>query len=303
MPKRRSRRSSPLASSGPGVGDGLHTESENHPWTRLIPDHPKRRNSAAYVASRKRMNALVRTIKGFFYDSEDTVDSAGRKHYEDHHGGGLWLKDREGWFLVRNLVGMEWSAQFCADPVKVDGLRQVARRLYARFPEAADELGIQPLLDKPIKSAKDVAVWTDSICNASVPLSELEHRGVLPKAGGLHHYPAPVAEIAFFKYGDFQLWVTDDEGRAAAVVPVAPRGSGDGRTQVIAAEPGSKLHQRLANAWRAKRPVILPPQSRASAEAFAAQYHKLDRNLVPPGDPLAQARRRRGSPKRRSPRP
>jgi Family of unknown function (DUF6424) len=31
--------------------------------------------------------------------------------YENHHGGGLWLKDAQGWFLVRNLVGLEWSSQ------------------------------------------------------------------------------------------------------------------------------------------------------------------------------------------------
>ena len=33
-------------------------------------------------------------------------------------------------------------------------LRQAAKRLYARFPDAATELGIQPLLDKPITTAK-----------------------------------------------------------------------------------------------------------------------------------------------------
>src|SRR5207247_1590554 len=142
--------------------------------------------------------------------------------------------------------------------------------LYARFPEAAGELGIQPLLDKEIKTAEDVAAWTDSVCNASVPLSMQEHRGVLPAAGGIHHYPSPVAEITFFKYADFQLWVTDDQGRAAAVVPVGRRGSGDGRTQVIAAEPGSKLNARLVKAWHTKRRLILPPQSKASQQAFVA---------------------------------
>jgi Family of unknown function (DUF6424) len=273
-----------------GNNSGTHTEAESHPWTRLIPDHPPRTDTPAYLAARKRMNDLVRTIKSFFYDAKDTVDAAGRRRYEDHHGGGLWLKDDQGWFLVRNLAGMEWSSQFCADPGKVDALRQTAQRLYARFPEAAAELGIQPLLDHPITTAADVAKWTDSICNASVPLSMDEHRGVLPTAGGIHHYPAPVAEIAFFKYDDFQLWVTDDTGAAAAVTPVGRRGSGDGRTRVVAAEPGTTLHQKLAKAWRKKRPVILPANDRASEEAFGEQYAKLATDSVEPGDPLGKSR-------------
>ncbi len=267
-----------------------HVEHEDHPWTRLIPDHPKRTDSPAYIASRKLMNQIVRTIKNFFYDAKDTVDEAGQKQYEDHHGGGLWLEDDDGWFLVRNLAGVEWSAQFCADPAKVDLLRQTAKRLYARFPEAAVDLGIQPFLDKPIETSEDVAAWTDSVCNASVPVSAGEHRGVLPDAGGLHHYPTPVAEIEFFKYADFQLWVTDDTGGAAAVAPVGPRGSGDGRTRVLDAEPGTELHRKLATAWREKRDVLLPPDSRASEEAFGEQYAKLLTGAVPPDDPLARTR-------------
>jgi hypothetical protein len=277
-----------LIRAGSGLPGGVHTEHGNHPWTRMIPHHPPRKDTPTFVASRKLMNRLVRTIKDFFYDTEQTVDAAGHRHYEDHHGGGLWLKDDQGWFMIRNMVGIEWSAQFCADPAKVDELRQIARRLYARFPEAAEELKIQPLLDRPIRTAADVAKWTDSICNASVPHSQEIHRGTLPKAGGIHHYPTPVAEIALFKYDDFQLWVTDEEGVIAAVAPLAPRGSGDGRTRALAAEPGSKLDRRLAQAWGKKREVILPANDRASEQAFGAQYAKLATGNVDPDDPLAQ---------------
>ena len=49
----------------------------------------------------------------------------------------------------------------------------------------------------------------------------------------------PITEIAFFKHADFQLWVTDPEGHPAAVAPVSPRGSGDGRVHVLYATPGS----------------------------------------------------------------
>jgi hypothetical protein len=48
-------------------------------------------------------------------------------------------------------------------------------------------------------------------------------------------------EIALFKYDDFRLWQTDGAGKAIAVVPVAPRGSGNGTNVVAFAEPGSVL--------------------------------------------------------------
>jgi hypothetical protein len=125
------------------------------------------------------------------------------------------------------------ASQFCADPAKVDLIRQNAKRLYAAFPDAAQELGIQQLLDTPITDAAGVAQWTDSICNASVPLPTPAHTGVLPTGGGVHHYPSPITEIAFFKHVSFQLWVTDAQGNPAAVAPVGPPGSGDGRVHVL----------------------------------------------------------------------
>ena len=207
---------------------GPHTEHEDDPWTIQIPDHPKRTDSPTYTHSRARMNTIAKGIKDFAY---------GDSPYEDHHGGGLWLKDADGWFLVRNVAGIEWSAQFCADPAKVDALRRNARRLYAAFPDAVDELGIRELLDTPITDAAGVAAWTDSICNASVPLPKPRHVGVVPGAttGGVHHYPSPITEIDLFRFDDFDLWVETPGGGLAAVVPVAERGSGDGRTRVLMA--------------------------------------------------------------------
>jgi hypothetical protein len=226
------------AGTGPFIGPGgngtqpeaddSHTEHEDHPWTIQIPDHPKRTDSPTYVRSRKKMNKLAKALPEFLY---------GEPPYHDHHGGGLWLKDETGWFLVRNLVGIEWSAQFCADPAKVDLLRQNARRVYAAFPKAVQELGIRELLDTPITDPEGVARWTDSICNASVPLPQPVHVGVLPNAstGGVHHYPTPIAEIELIKRDDFVLWVTTPEGGVVALVPVAARGSGDGRTRLLLA--------------------------------------------------------------------
>jgi hypothetical protein len=239
-----------------------HTEGENQPWKINIPGHPVRSDSPEYVQSRQTMNTMATGITNLIY---------GPAPYEDHHGGGLWLKDAAGWFLVRNMAGMEWSSQFCADAQKVDLLRQNAKRLYVAFPEAAKELGIQQLLDTPITDAAGIAAWTDSICNASVPLPTPAHTGVLPTGGGVHHYPSPVTEIAFFKHDDFQLWVTDAQGNPAAVAPVGPRGSGDGRVHVLYATPGSDLAGQVAQSAAQNQPLLLDPGHPLAQQAFAHQ--------------------------------
>src|SRR5258708_5304512 len=128
-----------------------HQEHEDQPWTISIPGHPVRSDSPEYVQSRQQMNDMATQVSNLMY---------GQPPYEDHHGGGLWLKDSQGWFLVRNLAGMEWSSQFCADPAKVDLIRQNAKRLYAAFPGVSQELGIEQLLDTPITDAAGVARWT-----------------------------------------------------------------------------------------------------------------------------------------------
>ena len=172
--------------------------------------------------------------------------------------------------LVRNVVGIEWSAQFCADPAKVDRLRVNARRLYAGFPEAAEELGIRGLLDTPITDAAGVQRWTDSICNASVPLPAALHTGVLPgaKTGGIHHYPSPIAEIALIKRDDFDLWVRgpNDElvapsrwlpaGRATAI----PGSCSPASLGILTPRPRSS--RSLAHrgcAWHQASPCRIPP--------------------------------------------
>src|SRR5664280_1154951 len=97
-----------------------HRQHEDNPWTIEIGDHPSRRDSPGYVRSRKLMIELVQSAQPWFL---------GARPYQDHHGGGIWVKDLDGWLLVLGLAGIEWSAQFCADPVKVDQLRVAAARV------------------------------------------------------------------------------------------------------------------------------------------------------------------------------
>ena len=243
-----------------------HTETEDKPWQIEIPDHPRRSDSPEYVASRKQMNELAReaaaSSDGLIYGSAP---------YQDHHGGGLWLKDDGGWFVLKNTAGLEWSSQFCADPAKVDMIRRNAQRLYAAFPGTAEELGIAGLLNTPITDAAGVAKWTDSICNASVPLSPGMHTGTPPPEGGVHHYPTPVTDIQLFKHDDFTLWVTDEEGNPAAVLPVSHRGSGDRRVHVAYAHPGSKLHAEHHKHRETGTLHVLEADHPLAQQAFAQQ--------------------------------
>ena len=275
----------------------VHSESEDHKWGINVPNHPTRADSPEYVAARNKMNQIAAGATGLVY---------GPPPYQDHHGGALWLKDAQGWFLVRNLVGIEWSAQFCAEPAKVDLLRQNAKRLYDLLaPEIKQELDPNGLLDTPIQDAAGVAKWTDSIFNAGVPLQPTFHTGVLPQGGaqgtqastpaasqptaasqpsvaaatpatgqepaGVHHYPSPIVDIQLFKYDDFQLWVTDAQGNPAAVAPVAPRGSGNASVHVLFATPGSQLAAQKQAAESANTPLILGPDHPLAQQAYTNQ--------------------------------
>jgi hypothetical protein len=282
---------------------GRHTQREAYPWAINIPDHAQRTDSPAYRVARKVMSKLVRGLKHFYL---------GTGPYQDHHGGGLWVKDHDGWFLIKNLAGMEWSQQFCADPQKVDQLRLFAQRIYRRFPEslaAFKAMGFsdaEQVLIEPIDSAERTARWCDSIFNASVPLAAQRHTGVLqPKRGkrgcpalegGVHHYPTPITDIQLFKRDDFQLWVADPQDQLAAVTPIGRRGSGDSRVRVAWATPGTKLHRSLLRAERSKKPLVLSGSHSLASQAFAAQT-RIDARRA-----RANARVARSSPVPRLPR-
>src|SRR5579863_2515106 len=153
----------------------VHTESQTHGWTIDVPNHPTRQDSPEYVAARQKMNEIAGQATGLIY---------GPGPFQDHHGGALWLQDAQGWFMVRNQAGIEWSAQFCADPAKVDLLRQNAKRLYDLVaPQLKAQIDPDGLLETPISDAAGVAKWTDSIFNAGVPLHQGFHTGVLPAGG------------------------------------------------------------------------------------------------------------------------
>jgi Family of unknown function (DUF6424) len=270
-----------------------HTETETHTWSVNIPDHAQRTDSPEYVAAKNKMNEIAAQANGLLY---------GPGPFQDHHGSALWLQDSQGWFMVRNLAGIEWSAQFCADPVQVDKLRVNAQRLYNLVaPQLKQELDPNGVLDAPITDADGVSTWTDSIFNAGVPLHPSFHTGVLqmgkaqnppatattdpngdgdapttaapgdPEPAGVHYYPTPVVDIQLFKYADFQLWVTDPEGNPTAVTPVAARGSGNASVHVMYATPGSQLAQQKQQQESAGNALVLPADHMIAKQAFQHQ--------------------------------
>ena len=265
-----------VAGSGGTPAPATHQEHEDFPWIIAVVDHPARTDSPAYVRSRTLMNKLVATTADWVLAGPS---------YEDHHGGAVWVKDTTGWMCLQLPLGIEWTAQFCADPAKVDHLRQYSARVVAAFPLTVpgyEALGYHDgasVLATPITDADGVGAWTDSIFNASLPLPAAVHTGVLPKGAGYHHYPKPIVDIDHFRYDDFQLFVTDSAGLPAAVVPVSPRGSGDGRVRILAAHPDSVYVRRLVvhdeGKSRAELPGegsdLLEPDDPLSREAYARQ--------------------------------
>jgi hypothetical protein len=283
-----SPKKAPAAKANPAKGgnvSGVHVLREDNPWAIDYAGHEPRSDSPLYVQSRQLMNAIAKATQAgsgphWFYGDPD---------WEDHHGGGLWVHDGKGWFFLKNLAGMEWASQFCADPAKIDHLRENANRLYQgsfRDNTKQQMLQLSPgyrfeeILTTPIKDAAGMAQWTDSIFNASVPLPKPRHTGVAPGGHGIHHYPTPVTDIELFKHDDFVLWVKDDEGKPAAVVPVHPRGvdpndpqykANYSKTAVAYATPGTALATKLAAAHKRGNTLLASATSKLTTQAFKQQ--------------------------------
>ena len=217
----------------------VHTESETHGWSIDVGDHPTRTDSPEYVAAKKKMTEIATGATGLIY---------GQPPYQDHHGSALWLQDAQGWFLVRNLAGIEWSAQFCADPAKVDLLRQNAKRLYNLLaPTIEQELDPDGLLDTPIQDAAGVAKWTDSIFNAGVPLQPTFHIGVVP-GGGAQNSGASRDNSAASN-SDASSDLTGMPDSSAAQAPAADSGAAQGPaagTNSSASQPSAAAAQAAA---------------------------------------------------------
>jgi hypothetical protein len=248
-----------------------HTESGNDPWKITLPDHEERTDSPGFVASKKLAKKILASVgvSEEFYGSDSL---------QMHHGGSLWLFDGTEWFMVQNEAGIEWSAQFCADPAKVELLRLNAVRLYARFPESITEMvslgykNAAAILNTPITDAAGMATWVDSIFNSCVPLPATRHVGVEPHGNGRHFYPTPITDIDLVKVGDYVLWVLDPVSNTqVAVTPVAARGQNVSKVRLAYAQPGTALADQHAAAQAAGTSVEFGPDSPLTQNAFVKQ--------------------------------
>ncbi|MFI0716009.1 DUF6424 family protein [Streptomyces inhibens] len=172
------------------------------------------------------------------------------------------------------------SRRVCADPGKVDRLRQDAAELVDAFPLTLPALAeldykrAEVLLRTPIKEVDGVEAWTDSLFNACVPLSHGNHQGILPSVPGEHHCPWPAKGADFVRYDDFQVWVTlpdGTHGTHGAVAPVDRRGSGDGHVRLAFVLEGSAAAPAVAEAQDRGLMAVLPPNSDVALHAFAQQ--------------------------------
>ncbi|WP_337587797.1 DUF6424 family protein [Streptomyces collinus] len=281
-------------------------ESENHPWRIRLVEHPKRFESSQFRAAKDTAHKILHAMEDADLpygprpvDAQQVAKNSER--WEMHHGGSLWVKGSRGWLMYRARVGIEWSMQFCADPAKVDRLRQDAADLVDAFPltlPALADLGYEraeDLLRTPIEDADGVEAWTDSLFNSCVPLSHGNHQGILPSVPGEHHYPWPVKGADFVRYDDFQLWVTLPDGTHGAVAPVDRRGSGDGHVRLTFVPEGSAAAPTVAEAQDRGLMAVLPANSDVALQAFAQQVAPGRRTASGPLSPPARRHAGRSS--------
>jgi len=233
-----------------------------------------------FVAARRTLHKILNATGTFFY---------GTGQIQAHHGGSIWVHDGKQWRMYQNLAGIEWSGQFCADPKKVDLLRQNAKALVDQFPQTIPklkELGYndaEKVLNTPITDANGIALYVDSLYNACVPLPQPLHTGAITatndRSAGKHTYPTPNDDTVFFCMSDFHPFVYDKESNTTVnVVPVAPRGSGDGRVRVVGVHSPDLAHplaKRLAkkhiDAENAGTAMVLSADDPIAKEAFVDQ--------------------------------
>lgn len=248
----------------------VHEQSESSHFRINIADHAQRTDSAEFRHAKVLAHRILATISNFFDDGTSTP-------IQLHHAGSLWVHDKDGWFMLKNLAGIEWSAQFCADPAKVEKLRINALRLYNAFPDSIPQmvkLGYQDtdILTTEIKTQDDISRWVDSIFNSCIPLPAHRHTATLMTGAGVHHYPTPVTDIDLIKRDDFVLWVTDEQsGHQVAVVPTAPLGSGVATTRLVYAPIGTELHDKHVKARLEGAPLELDSNNTLSKQAFKHQ--------------------------------
>jgi hypothetical protein len=245
-----------------------------------VEGHAARTDSPAFKAARGTLQKILAQLR------RDTRTPLfyGDGQIQSHHGGSIWIHDGTRWRMFQNLAGIEWCAQFCADPAKVDLLRQNAKALVDAFPQTIPKLvglgyeDAAAVLDTPILDAAGVARFVDSLFNACVPLPQPVHTGSIkpkaPRAAGKHTYPTPNTDTLFFCRDDFQPFVYDESTDATYhVAPVATSGPNAKKVRVLAVHAPDADHpvaKKLTSAERAGRALVLHENHPIAKTAFCS---------------------------------
>lgn len=202
---------------------GEHAESVGEAAHLYTEAHPTRTDSPAYVASRKWLmeqaagGCIVCHGPGDLSHPEAPADSHG---LEDHHGGGLYLKDVLVGF---NLFGLEWSLGWAADA-----------KLVNEFIGLLKQAGFAQGWQKNVETTADVMEWVDSVYNANVKLCQPHHIGTQKQhtpdangheAVGIHEIPLPIwlGQVTC-EWTRFDMWAGTTGTIAVAAPPTVPAG-------------------------------------------------------------------------------
>jgi hypothetical protein len=249
---------------------GLHQIKVGLTATANVDGHAARVDSPEFSSARSALHAILKETGSFFY---------GDGQIQAHHGGSIWVHDGNTWRMYQNLAGIEWSGQFCADPAKVDILRQNAKALVDRFPDTVPNLkrigygDADTVLNTPITDGTGIGRFVDSIFNACVPLPQPVHIGTIKpdnqRAAGKHSYPTPNDDTVFFCRSDFQPFVYDAKTKTS--VQVAPVGHDpeDRRVRVVGVDQGHPLAKKKAAASKVNKALVLQANDPIAKKAFA----------------------------------
>lgn len=231
-------------------------------------DHPPRKDSKAYLAARR---VLMRQRRGGCLLCDGTPDLShpelekvgDPKGMEDHHGGGIYVRDV---LVGLNLFPLEWSQGWAADPVK---LGQLVRNLNV----VLAALG-EPTYDAEITDTPSVMAYVDSVLNANVKLCKPHHVGTqhqhTPDANGheavgIHEIPGPIFWGQMTCDWDrFDMWAG-----TTGTMAVAPATDARGRLRaghVVVHHADAAVHPGV------KRGHVLPPHHPHARLAHAGAH-------------------------------
>lgn len=122
--------------------------------------------------------------------------------------------DGTRWRAFRNYLTIYPGAENCADPVKVDALREHAVNLLEHYPETIPQLEklglrVRALLNRRIETYEHVVAWADSVFNL----------------GPVSKRPSHISDTMGLAYDDYVLEVKSGR-QPVYVIPDGPRESG-----------------------------------------------------------------------------